>query len=84
MSPTPDRLAIFGACRLPEEVRADLRQACDIVFADEIAPGTPSRALLRTATQPVVLISVEEPLDAAAIAGLPTSVRAIATYSVGH
>ena len=84
MSPTPDRLAIFAACRLPDEVRADLRQECDIVFADEVAPGTPSRALLRTATQPIVLISVEEPLDAAAIAGLPGSVRAIATYSVGH
>lgn len=84
MSKPPDRLTIFGACRLPDEVKADLRRSCDIVFADEIAPQTPPRALLRDRTEPIVLISVQEPLDAAAIAELPASLRAIATYSVGH
>jgi lactate dehydrogenase-like 2-hydroxyacid dehydrogenase len=84
MSGVSDRLQIFAACRLPEEVKADLRRACDIVFAEEIDPGTPSRRLMRTCTQPIVMITVEEPLDAAAIGALPASVRAIATYSVGH
>src|SRR5262245_54697230 len=79
-----DRLTIFGACRLPDEVKADLRKACDIVFADEIAPATPPQALLRDRTEPIALISVQEPLDAATIAELPASLRAIATYSVGH
>src|SRR5262245_15253695 len=84
MSGAPDRLRIFAACRLPEEVKADLRRACDIVFAEEIDPDTPSRVLMRTRTEPIVMITVEEPLDAAAIRALPASVRAIATYSVGH
>src|SRR5262245_40656718 len=82
--PNADRLTIFGACRLPDEVKADLRRTCDIVFADDIAPGTPPSALLRDRTEPIFLISVQEPLDAAAIAKLPASLRAIATYSVGH
>jgi glyoxylate reductase len=80
----PDRLSIFAACRLPEEVRADLRRECDVVFADEIAPAVPILTLLCTCTQPIVMITVEEPLDANAIAELPASLRAIATYSVGH
>lgn len=84
MPDAPSRLAIFTACRLPEEVKADLRRDCDVVFADEIAPGTPARRLLPTRKEPIVMISVQEPLDAAAIAQLPDQVRAIATYSVGH
>jgi glyoxylate reductase len=84
MSESPDRLTIFCACRLPAEVKDDLRRDCDIVFAEEIAPGTPPRTMLRNATQPIVMVSVQEPLDAVAIADLPASLRAIATYSVGH
>ena len=84
MPHVPKRLSIFAACRLPDEVKADLRRECDIVFADEIAPAVPILTLLCTCTQPIVMITVQEPLDAAAIGELPTSVRAIATYSVGH
>jgi len=84
MSDAPGRLEIFAACRLPDEVKADLRGACDVVFASEVAPGTPSQESLRRTTRPILMISVEEPLDAGAIAALPASVRAIATYSVGH
>jgi lactate dehydrogenase-like 2-hydroxyacid dehydrogenase len=80
----PTRLSIFVACRLPEEVKADLRRDCDIVFADEVAPHVPILTALCTSTQPVVMVGVQEPLDANAIAQLPQSVRAIATYSVGH
>jgi lactate dehydrogenase-like 2-hydroxyacid dehydrogenase len=80
----PERLSIFAACRLPEEVKADLRQTCDIVFADDVAPNQPARALLAGRREPIVMISVQEPLDAATIASLPAGVRAIATYSAGH
>jgi lactate dehydrogenase-like 2-hydroxyacid dehydrogenase len=79
-----ERLSIFATCRLPEEVKADLRQMCDIVFADDIAPDQPSRTLLPDRKEPIVMISVQEPLDAATIASLPAGVRAIATYSAGH
>jgi lactate dehydrogenase-like 2-hydroxyacid dehydrogenase len=78
------RLSIFVACRLPDEVKADLRRECDIVFADEAAPQVPILTALCTCTQPVVMVGVQEPLDANAIAKLPQTVRAIATYSVGH
>jgi lactate dehydrogenase-like 2-hydroxyacid dehydrogenase len=80
----PERLSIFAACRLPEEVKADLRQTCDIVFADDVAPNQLARALLAGRREPIVMISVQEPLDAATIASLPAGVRAIATYSAGH
>jgi lactate dehydrogenase-like 2-hydroxyacid dehydrogenase len=80
----PERLSIFAACRLPLEVKADLRQMCDIVFADDIAPDQPARALLPGRKEPIVMISVQEPLDGATIASLPAGVRAIATYSAGH
>jgi glyoxylate reductase len=80
----PERLSIFAACRLPGEVKADLRQMCDIVFADDIAPDQPARTLLPGRKEPIVMISVQEPLDAATIASLPAGVRAIATYSAGH
>jgi lactate dehydrogenase-like 2-hydroxyacid dehydrogenase len=84
MAHPPERLSIFAACRLPGEVKADLRQMCDIVFADDIAPDQPVRALLPGRKEPIVMISVQEPLDAATIASLPAGVRAIATYSAGH
>ena len=84
MPHVPERLSIFAACRLPEEVKADLRRDCDIVFADEVAPAVPILTLLCTCIQPIIMITVQEPLDANAIAELPASVRAIATYSVGH
>jgi lactate dehydrogenase-like 2-hydroxyacid dehydrogenase len=84
MPHVPERLSIFAACRLPDEVKADLRRDCDIVFADEVARDVPILTMLCTCTQPIVMVTVEEPLDANAIAELPASVRAIATYSVGH
>jgi glyoxylate reductase len=84
MPHVPERLSIFAACRLPEEVKADLRRDCDIVFADEVARDVPILTMLCTCTQPIVMVTVQEPLDANAIAELPGSVRAIATYSVGH
>jgi lactate dehydrogenase-like 2-hydroxyacid dehydrogenase len=80
----PKRLSIFAACLLPEEVKADLRRISDIVFADDIAPDQPARTLLPGRKEPIVMISVQEPLDAATIASLPAGVRAIATYSAGH
>jgi len=49
-----------------------------------VAPDQPARALLPDRKEPIVMISVQEPLDAATIASLPAGVRAIATYSAGH
>lgn len=78
------RLSIFVACTLPEAVKAELRRDCDVVFATEAAPDVPASAQLQASRQPMVMVSVNEPLDAAAIARLPATTRAIATYSVGY
>jgi len=59
MPHAPERLSIFAACRLPDEVKADLCRECDIIFADEIAPGVPILTLLCTCTQPIVMITVQ-------------------------
>jgi lactate dehydrogenase-like 2-hydroxyacid dehydrogenase len=77
-------LSIFVACRLPNEVKADLRRDCDVVFADELPSDKPTPTLLSSCDRPILLVSVNEPLDSVTIARLPTIVRAIATYSVGH
>src|SRR5205809_75405 len=55
MSTQPARLTIFGACRLPDEVKADLHRDCDIVFADEIALF-PLLGAARRATESIDLI----------------------------
>ena len=78
------RLSIFVTAALPREVMDDLRHTCDAIFAQEAAPRTPPLLQLPACTQPIALISVNERLDAALIGKLPPTLRAIATYSVGH
>lgn len=77
-----EQLSVFVACRLPAEVKEDLRRECDVAFADE--PGFDKLSLFSSCERPILLISVNEPLDSATISGLPPVVRAIATYSVGY
>jgi hypothetical protein len=45
-------LFIFVACPLPNEVKADLRRDCDIVFADELAPDKPSHIVFSSCDGP--------------------------------
>jgi lactate dehydrogenase-like 2-hydroxyacid dehydrogenase len=84
MNVSADRLSLFVTALLPDEVKDDIRNACDATFAEEAAPGIPAQHQLVTAREPYILISVNERLDAATIAKLPATVRALATYSVGH
>jgi lactate dehydrogenase-like 2-hydroxyacid dehydrogenase len=82
--PDQQKLSVFVTATLPNEVVADLRAACDAVFAQELAPDVEPVIQLTTCTQPIALISVNERLDARLIERLPPALRAIATYSVGH
>lgn len=75
---------LFVTFSLPPEVRAVIADSFDAHYAE--APG----ALARPGTEPalaaceLVLVTATDTLDAAAVAALPASVRAVATYSVGH
>jgi glyoxylate reductase len=81
MSAPSTRLAVFVASPLPEAVNDDLSRH----FAATIAPGAdPVAALAASAVEyQALLVGVDCPLGAAVIRGLPASIRAIATYSVG-
>jgi glyoxylate reductase len=83
-SADPTELSIFVTAVLPGEVMDDLRQMSRAVFAGEVEPDTAPVVQLARAAQPIALISVNERLDAGVIATLPQTMKAIATYSVGH
>jgi lactate dehydrogenase-like 2-hydroxyacid dehydrogenase len=90
--------SVFVASRFLSEVENELRAAFDATFASiedqdraELRGAAGKPLLVDLAQQmrafdrefDAVLISLDVPLPAEAIAGLPDSVRAIATYSVG-
>jgi glyoxylate reductase len=76
-----DKLRLFVASPLPEEVNRDLCAH----FAATIAPGADPVAAMRASDieYDALLVGVDCPLDAAVIGALPPSIRAIATFSVG-
>ena len=46
------KLSIFVTAALPREVMDDLRQSCDVVFAQEAAPNIPPLQQILACTQP--------------------------------
>lgn len=79
MSPNAPRLRALVATDLPDPVRQVLGDAFDARFV------TPEQFRREGAPDgcEVVLVSIQSPLDAAGMAALPASVRAVGTYSVG-
>jgi glyoxylate reductase len=83
MAADPGR-SILVICPLPDEVLRDLADA--FAVRCEIFAGVPDRVALANALEDrtLLLTTVSAPLPQVAIAALPATVRAIATYSVGH
>jgi len=81
VSAPSDKLRLFVASPLPEEVNRDLCAH----FAATIVPGADPVAAMHASgiEYEALLVGVDCPLDAAVIGGLPPSIRAIATFSVG-
>lgn len=81
MNSPSERLKLFVASPLPEEVNRDLSRH----FAASIAPGADPVAAMSGAAIPydALLVGVDCPLGADVIRRLPPTLRAIATYSVG-
>ncbi len=76
--------SILVICPLPDEVLRDLADA--FAVRCENFTGVPDRDALAIALEDraLLLTTVSAPLPAATIAALPATLRAIATYSVGH
>jgi glyoxylate reductase len=74
---------MFIACPLPDTVRDDLASEFDVTGA---APTFPSDAEVLEALpgKQVLFAAVHTKMSAAFIAALPQSIKAVATYSVGH
>ncbi len=69
---------------LPDEVRTVLGAAFDVDYAPAFEYRS-AAAMQRIDGNEVLIVSAaKDRLDAAAIGALPASVRAIATYSIGH
>jgi glyoxylate reductase len=72
------------ASRLLESVEAELGSAFEAIFAESGDPLAELDELARKGDAPdAVLVSLDCPMRVAAIEALPSSVRALATYSVG-
>ena len=74
-------LSVFVASHFIEAVQAELRDAFDVTFAQSADPIEELRGAERA--YDALIFSLDLPMQAAAIAALPTSLRALATYSVG-
>lgn len=78
-----DRLSIFVATGFLAEVEAEFSEAFETTIG---VSQRPEEALLASASASdfdAIVVSLNAPMRADAIAALPESVRAIATYSVG-
>jgi lactate dehydrogenase-like 2-hydroxyacid dehydrogenase len=75
------RLSVLVASAFLSEVEAEFAEVFDATFE---ATSQPARTILASDRSfDAVLLSLDVPMPAEAIAALPESVRAIATYSVG-
>lgn len=74
-------LSVFVAARFLDAVQDEFRAAFNTTFAESEEPLEE----LRSAGEPfdALVFSLDLPMKAEAIASLPTSLRALATYSVG-
>ena len=74
-------LSVFVASRFVDAVQAEFEAAFDATFAES---GDPLEELRRAGCAfDALVFSLDLPMPAKAIASLPVSVRALATYSVG-
>ena len=81
--PTNDasRWSLLAIGKFPDEVKSDFRAAFDSIFLDT----TPSAGVNASlGAREILITSFGNPLRRDAIAALPPSVKAIATYSVGY
>ena len=75
---------IFVTRRLPEPVEARLARSFDVTVNTDDGPLSPADVVAACDGIDALVINTTERLDAAAVAELPTSLKAVATYSVGH
>ena len=69
---------------LPAPVLAILAGSLEVDHAPAFAFGDPAQAARIAGSEVLVVSATKDRLDAEVIARLPASVRAIATYSIGH
>ena len=78
------RLRVLVASHFIDDVRAELADAFDAVFEDTREPASAlERRAANGETFDALVVSIDTPVREDAIARLPDSTRAIATYSVG-
>jgi len=75
---------IFVTRRLPEPVEALLSRSFDVTFNVDDRRLSSADVVAACDGMDALVINTTERLDAAAVAGLPTTLKAVATYSVGH
>ena len=75
---------IFVTRRLPEPVEARLARSFDVTLNADDRRLSSADVVAACDGMDALLINTSERLDAAAIAGLPSALKAVATYSVGH
>ena len=75
---------VFVTRRLPEPVEARFAQSFDTVWNVDDRRLSPADVVAACEGMDGLVVNTSERLDAAAIAALPASLKALATYSVGH
>ena len=75
---------VFVTRRLPEPVEARFAQSFDMAWNVDDRRLSPAEIIAACEGMDGLVVNTSERLDAAAVAGLPASVKAAATYSVGH
>ena len=78
------RYAVYATRRLPEPAEERLRQAFDVTFNEDDRRLSPDDVVAACDGKDALLINATERLDGEAVARLPDTIRAVATYSVGH
>jgi lactate dehydrogenase-like 2-hydroxyacid dehydrogenase len=74
---------VLVTLELPPQVLAVFDAAFDTEYAPDLVFGTPEAATRIAGQDALIVSATKDRLDACVIAGLPASVRAIATYSIG-
>ena len=75
--------SIFAAVALPDYVKADFGSVFDATFNDSGVSLSREALLQGAAGKQAIVVSVADKIDKDMIEKLPSSIRAVATYSVG-
>lgn len=75
---------VFVACRLPAEARALFSDRFDARFNERGRTLTTDELIADSADAAVLVMTATDRLDAATITRLPSNLKVLATYSVGH